>query len=137
MPVTSPPVAYLNNLPIAAFNYNPSQFFISNIALGNTTTVTATANMNFQIGQLVRLIITPTNGCRELNEQTGYVVSIPALNQVEVNINSTNFQPFVTSSATTQPQIIPVGDINNGVANSSGRINQATSIPGSFINVSP
>lgn len=137
MAVTSPPVAYLNNLPINAQNYEPNSFLISNITLGFPTIVTATKNMNFVIGQLVRLLITPFNGCIQLNQQTGYVVTIPAQNQVGINISSTGAQPFVsTSSHIQQPQIVPVGDINNGVANSS-RMNQQINIPGSFINVSP
>jgi hypothetical protein len=138
MTVISYPIPAYSNLPIEPQFYNPNQFFISGITLGPTTTVTATANMNYVIGQLVRLIIPPTFGCRQLNEVTGYVLSIPASNQVTLSINSSqNVDPFKSSTATTKPQILPVGDVNTGATNSSGRTNNGTFVPGAFINVSP
>ena len=138
MTVISYPIPPYSNVPIESQNYNPSRFFISAISLGTSTTVTTTEDVNYVIGQLVRLIIPPTFGCRQLNESSGYVTSIPAPNQVIVSINSSqNVDAFVSSSATTQPQIIPVGDVNTGATNASGRSNTGTFIPGSFINVSP
>lgn len=126
-----------NNPPIEPQNFNPSQFFISNIVLGQTTTVTTTTNMNYVIGQEVRLLIPPQNGSVQLNEKKGYVVSLPASNQVVVLIDSSqNVDSFVTSTSIQQPQIVPVGDINSGKINSTGRINTGTYVPGSFINVS-
>jgi hypothetical protein len=105
--------------------------------LGQTTTVTTTVNHNYVIGQLVRLIVPFRFGTRQLNEQEGYVITIPAPNQVVLNISSVGFDPFVPSNATTQPQIMAVGDINSGVQNATGRTNTGTFIPGSFINISP
>jgi hypothetical protein len=138
MTVISYPIPAYSNLPIQANYYQPSQFFISSITLGSSTTVTTTVNHNYVIGQLVRLIIPPTFGCRQLNESSGYVLSIPAPNQVVVTINSSvNVDPFVSSSATTQPQILAIGDINTGTVNLSGRTNNGTAIPGAFINISP
>lgn len=132
------PIAYLNNLPIEPQNYAPNYFFISAISLGSLTTVTTTVDHNYVVGQLCRLIIPFSFGCRQLNEVTGYVVSIPATNQVVLNINSSvNVDAFTSSSAFTQPQILAVGDISNGTTNSTGRSNTGTYIPGAFINVSP
>jgi ABC-type Fe3+-hydroxamate transport system substrate-binding protein len=137
MTVISYPIPAYSNVPIEPQNYVPRQFFISNVTLGTTTTVTTTANTNFVVGQLVRLIIPPTFGCRQLNESQGYVVSIPAPNQIVVNINSSqNVDPYQSSSATTRPQVLPVGDINTGAINNQGRTNNGTFVPGSFINVS-
>jgi len=131
------PVALYNNLPINAQYYQPSQFFISAISLGTTTTVTTTVDNNYVIGQLCRLIIPPTNGCPQLNEQTGYVIAIPNPNQVTLNINSSGLNSFVTSTYPTQPQILAIGNINSGAINSTGISNDSTFIPGSFINISP
>ncbi len=132
------PVPPYTNLPIESQYYNPSQFFISNITLGTTTTVTMTENMNYVIGQLVRLIIPPMFGCRQLNEQLAYVISIPSANQVTLQLDSSrNVNQFTSSSYPTQPQILAVGDINQGLINSTGRVMKSTNIPGSFINVSP
>lgn len=138
MTVISYPIPPYSNVPINAEYYAPSQYFISGVTLGIYTTVTTTENVNYTIGQLVRLIIPPTFGCRQLNESQGYVLSIPNPNQVVLSINSSvNVDAFKTSSSTTQPQILPVGDVNTGVTNASGRSNTGTAVPGSFVNVSP
>lgn len=131
------PVPAWANAPIEPQFYAPNFFFISNIALGQTTLVTTSVNNNFVIGQLVRLLIPSSFGCTQLNEQEGYVLSIPNPNQVEVSIYSLGASSFINSSATTKPQIVPIGEINTGAINSSGRRNTGTFIPGSFINISP
>jgi hypothetical protein len=56
---------------------------------------------------------------------------------VTLNINSQNINPFVTSTSPNQPQIVPVGDVNNGIISATGRNIPTTNIPGSFINISP
>jgi len=118
--------------------YQPSEFVISAVTLGVTTTVTTTANNNYVIGQLVRLNIPPQFGCRQLNHKVGYVLNIPTANQVQLSINSSqNVDQFVSSSATTKPQMVPVGDVNNGIISSSGRSIPSTNVPGAFINISP
>lgn len=130
------PIAPFNNVPIEPQNYQPRFFFISTISLGVTTTVTTTVDHDYVIGQECRLIIPIQNGCRQLNEQTGFVISIPAPNQVILNINSSmNVNQFVTSTANTQPQIVAIGDVNTGQINTS-RSNNIVYIPGTFINIS-
>ena len=138
MTVISYPIPPYSNVPIEPQNYQPRQFFISTVALGTTTTVTTTENVDYVIGQLVRLIIPPQFGCRQLNESQGYVLSIPSPNQIVVGINSSkNVDPFKTSTVRTQPQVVPIGDINTGATNAHGRRHNATTIPGSFKNISP
>lgn len=131
------PIALYNNLPINANYYQPSQFFISTITKGSTTLVTTTADHNYVVGQLVRFIIPITNGIRQLNGQSGYVISIPSDTQVVVNIDSSNYNSFQSSSQPTQPQILAIGDINSGSINSSGNLNLSTTIPGAYENISP
>src|SRR5665213_2764184 len=102
-PITGP-IAPYTNVPINPQWYQPNRFVISAVTLGQTTTITATANMNFVIGQLVRLLIPPLFGCIQLNELEGYVISIPAADQVVLTIDSSrNVDAFQTSSATTLP----------------------------------
>lgn len=138
MTVISFPIPAYSNVPIEPQNYQPRQFFISGVTLGFKTTVTTTQNTDFVVGQLVRLIIPPQFGCIQLNEAQGYVLSMPAPNQLVLDINSSqNVDPYHSSSATTKPQVLPVGDVNTGAINSQGRMNNGTFIPGSFINVSP
>lgn len=138
MTVVSYPTPIYQNLPINSDYYSPSQFFISAISLGLTTTITTTLNNNYAIGQQIRLIIPPTFGCRQLNGSTGIVINIPGLNQVTVNIDSSNnVDAFVLSSATTQAQILAIGDINNGAISTNGPNISVVTPPGAFINISP
>lgn len=132
------PIALGNNYPINAQYYEPMFFFIDTISLGRTTTVTTTEDHDYVIGQQCRLIIPPLNGCIQLNEAQGTVIEIPSSTQVVLNIDSSrNVAQFQSSSAKTQPQILAIGDFNEGAINSQGRSNTSTFIPGSFINVSP
>jgi len=135
--VISYPIPPYSNPPIQPQFYEPSRFVISSITLGATTTVTTTLDMNYVIGQLVRLIIPRAFGCIQLNEQEGYVISIPASNQVVLDIYSAGGSPYISATDPNVPQILAIGDINLGAINRYGRVNLNTNIPGSFINVSP
>jgi hypothetical protein len=134
------PVALFNNPPIEPQYFQPWRFAISAITLGVTTTVTVIVPLitilNYVIGQEVRLLIPPTFGCRQLNNQTGFVIGITPPNQIIVDINSTTADPYIASTAPTPAQIIAIGDINTGPIN-QGRSNNSTVIAGSFINISP
>lgn len=130
------PIALFNNLPIQAQFYVPSRFVISAIALGPTTTITTKEDHDYVVGQEVRLIIPPSFGSYQLNETKGFVLSIPASNQFELDINTTvNVDAFISSSATTVAQCLAIGDVNTGQIN-TGRTNNLTWIPGSFRNIS-
>lgn len=135
--VISYPIPAYSNVPIEAQYYQPSRFVISGVTLGQTTIVTTTEDVNYVLGQQVRLIIPPTFGCRQLNEKTGYVLSLPADNEVEISIDSAGGDPYQASSATTVAQILAIGDINQGATNATGRVDTSTFIPASFINISP
>lgn len=143
MTVISCPIPAYANVPIQPENYQPRRFVISAITRGLTTVITTTLNMDYVIGQLVRLIIPSTFGIRQLNEAQGYVIEIPSANQVRLDIDSRAMDAFVSSSATTKPQILAIGDINSGYVSSTGpsipTLNGDTqiTIPGSFINISP
>jgi len=131
------PIPPYQNLPIEPQNYNPSRFTISSLILGKTTIVTATEDMNYVVGQLTRLIIPPSFGCRQINESLSYVISLPSSDSVELDLDtSTNVSQFIASSSPTPAQILPVGDVNMGIISSTGRNIPTTNIPGSFINVS-
>ncbi len=137
MSVISYPIPAYSNVPIQPQFYQPRFWFISTITRGIQTTVTTTVTQDFVVGQLVRFIIPQPFGIRQLNEQQGYVIQILSPTQFVVDIDSRFMDAFTSSSSTTQPQVIPVGDVGNGQINSQGRINNGTYIPGSFINISP
>lgn len=136
-PLITGPVPLFANLPINAQFYKPSQFFISTLTLGQTTTITTSVPHNYVISQLCRLLIPSINGTYQLNEKTGYVIDIPASNQVVLGIDSNGFDSFVTTTQPTQPQILAIGDISSGNINNSGNLNTSTTIPGSYQNISP
>lgn len=137
MSAISLPIPAYQNVPIEPQNYNPSRFTIDSITLGQTTVVTATEDMNYVVGQLTRLIIPPSFGCRQINEATSYVISLPSSDSVELNLDtSIGVDQYIASSASTPAQILPVGDVNTGIISSTGRNIPTTNIPGSFINVS-
>lgn len=141
--VISYPIPAYANVPIQPENYQPRRFVISAITRGFTTVVTTILDMDYVIGQLVRLIIPPTFGIRQLNEQQAYVIELVSANQVRLDIDSRAMDAFISSSATTKSQILAIGDVNAGYVSSTGRSiptingNTQIEIPGSFINISP
>lgn len=136
--VISYPIPAYQNLPIMPQFYQPRRYVISDITLGETTTVTTTTDHDYVIGQQIRLIIPNSFGCFALNEKTGYIIDIPSLDQFTLNISSYNISSFISNPAlNNQPQSIAIGDLNTGIISSTGRIIPTTNIPGSFINISP
>lgn len=138
--VLSPPIPLYQNFPIHTEFYLPNRFVIQDITLGKTTIVTMTQIHNYVIGQNTRLLVPSAFGSYQLNEVTGYVISIPSANQVELSIDSLrNVDTFILSSVIypSVAQILAIGDINNGNISDSGRISNKTFIEGSFINISP
>ena len=135
------PIAPFSNPPIQPEYFQPWRFVIEDILLGPTTTVTITipsiTTLNYIVGQQVRLLIPPTFGCRQLNNQTAFVISVNLPDQVILDINSSGGDPYISSSATTPAQILAIGDINTGQISSTGIIINLVTIPGSFINISP
>lgn len=139
-PFTSGPNAPERNPPINPDYFQPRKFDISAISLGQTTTITASENVDYVVGQEVRLLIPEGYGSRQLNNKTGFVISLPASNQVTLNIDSSiNVNAFIASPLNDQSpaQIVAIGDVNTGQINAQGRRNNTTYIPGSFINISP
>jgi hypothetical protein len=136
--VVSYPIPAYSNVAIRADYYKPSRFVISNIVLGQTTIVTTSEDNNYVIGQEVRLIIPAEFGSYQLNESIGYVLSLPAENQVEISIDSSvNVDSYIVANSTQSAQILAIGDINQGVISNTGRTVLKTGIPGAFKNISP
>lgn len=137
-PLIFGPVAPENNPPIMPQFFQPRSYQISAITFGVNTVITTVVNHDYVVGQSVRLTIPQPNGAYQLNETQSYVISIPAANQVLLNLDSTVVNPFIPSTSSDQfiPQIMAIGDVNSGPIN-TGRRNNPTFIDGSFINVSP
>jgi len=121
---------------------------ITALSYGQVTTVTmanGTNNVvpNYVVGQLIRITMPSKYGASQLNEQLGYVLSIPTTNSIVVGINSVGTDAFIPTptflpnQSQTPPQIMAVGDINSGHINAFGPFCTKPCIPGSFIDVSP
>jgi len=116
------PIALYSNVPINAQYYEPSRFVIGDIDLGITTIVTTTVAHNYVVGQNVRLLIPVFYGSFQLNNQEGYVVSIPSSTEVEVAINSKEASPFIispfeytiTNATQTSPCVLTITEPYNG-----------------------
>ena len=136
-PIIQGPVALYNNVAVNPQYFKPRAFDISAIALGVTTTVTTSVDMDYVVGQEVRLVIPPGDGCRSLNQTTSFVIAIPSANQVTLNINSLGNDSFSPTNTMQSAQIVAVGDVNTGAVNDEGRRNNITYVPGAFRNISP
>lgn len=135
-PILSGPIPLYNNVPIEPQNYMPSRFVISAVVLGENTLVTTSVPHNYVIGQLCRVLIPKGYGCVQIDQELGLVLSIPNPNEVLLMLDSVVSNQFIAASLSQQPQILAVGDINNGTVN----LTPTTSNPyieGSFINISP
>lgn len=97
MSAISGPIAPYSNVPIESQFYQSSRFVISDIDLGVTTIVTATEDMNYVVGQLVRFLIPVPYGTNQLSGLQGYVISLPDTDQVEIDIDSRFFNEYVPS----------------------------------------
>lgn len=136
--IISGPVPPYSNPPIKPEYYTPRVNTITALTLGLSTTITMASNNEYEIGQLVRLLIPTGWGSTQLNEKTGYVTQINSATEIVVDIPSNqNVDAFTTGPSTSIPQILGIGDLNNGQINSFGRINNLTYIPGSYRNISP
>ena len=138
-PLMFGPVAPENNPPINPQYYQPRVYNILSISNGYKTLVTTTAPHDYVEGQNVRLLISQLYNATQFNEREATVVSIPTSSSMLLDLDSRGFDTFIpnTSSNSTQPQVVAVGDYNSGVINANGRMVNGTFIPGSFINVSP
>lgn len=133
------PISPENNPRVHPEYFQPSRFVISALSIGLTTLVTTSVDHNYVIGQRVRLLVPVYYGTFQINEEEAVVISIPASNEMVLDINSINYNAFIPNPAfgPTKPQILAIGDVNTGAINAQGRMNQAIAIPGSFINISP
>lgn len=98
--VISYPIPAYSNVPINPQFYQPRRYIIAAISLGSLTAITTDQPMDYVVGQLVRLIIPQAYGSYQLNEKTGYIISIPTSTQVVINLNSTEANSFVPSPYT-------------------------------------
>lgn len=93
--VISAPTPAYSNPPIQPQFFEPSRFQISDITRGTRTTITTVDDMNYVVGQQVRLLIPQIYGSYQLNNLQGYVLEIPTSNSVVVSIDSLYANAFI------------------------------------------
>jgi hypothetical protein len=112
------------------FLYAPGVSYISSLSLGSTTTINTTAPHNLVAGALVGFRIPSAYGTVELNSLPngvipgspiyGVVQSVSDSDTVVVNIDSSSYssfdnnQPIANVPGLNFPQMVAVGDLNNG-----------------------
>lgn len=94
------PIPPYSNPPIQPEFYLPSRFDISAISRGRTTTITTSEDHNYEVGQLIRLIIPQIFGSYQLNDRRGYVTSVPSSTQVVIDIDSSFVDAFIATPYT-------------------------------------
>lgn len=136
----SGPIAPERNPPINPQYYSPQLAVLSSITPISTfyTQIVTEKDNEFVVGQFVRFVIANFDGMQPLNGLQGIITSITNSTTFYVNIDTTQFGTFNSSGNPTQQSfVIPIGDVNSGAINSSGRINNLLYPEGAFINVSP
>jgi len=139
-PFNSGPIAPERNPPINVEFYSPRISVLDSVTpISQTQTrIVTTEDNQFVVGQVVRFNIPIGDGMEGLNGTQANVISITDATTFIVGFDTTGFNAFNSSGNSKQlPYVVPIGDVNSGPINSSGRINNTIYIQGSFINISP
>ena len=122
--------------------YTPFICNLSAVTTSNPALVTTSITHSFVIGNEVQFFIPPQWGMRQLDQLTGYVLSIPAPNQFTVSIDTTFFDAFVIPTSppfvVIEPaQVAGIGDSNTGQSAPGGVLPVPNTVPGAFENHPP
>ena len=129
------PNAAFNNPPINTVSYFPTIHKIAAIQplTDRSTRVTTTTSNTYVMGQLVRFLVPSQYGMSELSEMQAYVTLVESSTQFIADVNTLNFTDFIPNASTTTFAFVnPIGDVNTGAINASGRNNNQLYIDGSF-----
>ncbi len=123
------------------FLTDPFLVSITGATQANPCVLTASNNFNFIFNQYIG--IQDVSGMLELNNRIFRILASDATT-ITIDVDASGYAAYISggealllNQITTRPQILAIGDINSGVVNTSGRTNNITYIPGSFINISP
>jgi hypothetical protein len=123
-------IVIVNSAPVQLFiEANPPDGTLSSVGGGTGTIDYTTGAITIQTNPVVVGAF--------VNVKFDYFPNIFTTTEIDVDIDSSHFDPFISSSNPNQPQILAIGDISSGAINSSGSMNLNLNVPGSFINISP
>lgn len=111
------------NPPLETATYEPSYFEIADIKKGERTTITFKKDHNYVIQQQIRILLAITSGMQQINNADALVTEIPSPTSVIVNIDSRQFDPFISSPlySLNPPQTTAIGSQNQTNIISTGR----------------
>jgi hypothetical protein len=134
-----------NRYNLGLFNsgtYTPAINDLTNVTNSNIATVTTVSDHNYVINQQVQFFIPSQWGMRQLNQLKGYVLTIPTSNEFTVNINTSQFDAFITPTPPTYividpAQVMGIGETNYGQSSPGGIPILPITIPGAYENQPP
>lgn len=135
----------LNRYNLGLFNsgtYSPIISDVSDISRNYPALVTTSNNHSFVVGNEVQFFIPQEWGMTQLSGQTGFVLSIPSTTEFTVNIDTTQFNAFVTPSPSSivvinPAQVAGIGDSNTGQLAPGGVLPVPNTVSGAFKNQFP
>jgi hypothetical protein len=141
IPTNNSVVVQIDSSFVDAFIPSPYIATITNINVVDANSVNITANNSFRRGNV--LLIYGVNGMTQINNMIGTVKTVSNTSFV-LNIPTSGFSVYTSGGTAVlfdvpqnQAQIIAIGDVNQGIISSTGPVIPTTTIPGSFINISP
>jgi len=135
----------LNRYNLGLFNsgtYYPFICDLEAVTQAEIVVVTTTEPHGFEVGNTVRFFVPPEWGMRQLNGLKGTVLAIPSDDQIEVDIDTSNFDPFTTPTpppfvVIDPAQVAGTGDVNFGNLSPGGIPVLPLTVPGAFLNQPP
>ncbi len=100
--------------------FTPSLSFISGISNAQNAVLTFDDNHDFLVNEVISIRVTKPYGMVQINNQQGKILAITS-NTITVDIDSTNYEAFVTPVSllgTTPPCVVPSSsgvDLNSPV----------------------
>lgn len=95
--------------------FQPAMRIITNVTNGFPAIVTTSFAHQYDTGLIIRLILPPGYGMDQVNQKFSQINVIDETS-FSIDIDTTDFQPFVTPESPTQfAQAIPTGEINSTV----------------------
>lgn len=94
---------------VSAF-FLPNRQIIQSITKANPGVVTTTQDHGYDDGLFVRLVLAQNFGMQQVNNQV-YQITVLSSNSFSIGADTSNFDSFVDSSSSQDPQVIPVGEV--------------------------
>ena len=103
----------------------PARKNIASITNAYPALVTTTTDHGYTTGMIVRLVIPPAKGMQEVNQLTGKI-TVTGADTFTIDIDTTNFEPFVTVPPAGISQLIDICAQVNPVGESNDMLSAAT-----------